>query len=93
MREIQKTISVMEQMKHLCQAASKPGDKVEKGQLSSKNIEKALNSRMEEFQQFEEHRGHLSHLCGHIPPAVQGCLCVPTGYPIAVYSDAVLSQV
>ncbi len=80
MKELQKIGECMEQMKRLCQAASKEGDKVEKGQLSSKVIEKALLSRMKEFELFEGHRGQLSHLCDQIPDFVQG-LIVDLGYP------------
>ncbi len=61
-----------EQMKQLCQAASKNG--AQKEQLSFKSVEAALVSRMEEYRVFAEHQQHLSHLCNHIPSHVQGLL-------------------
>ncbi len=72
MTELYEITRAKEQMKQLCQAAFKDGDQAQTGQLSFKGIEAALWSRMDEFAKFEEHREHLSHLCDHIPPTVQG---------------------
>ena len=65
-----------EQMKRLCEAATAHGDSEESGQFSYKTIDSALSQIMEEFDAFEEHRSHLSHLCLNIPVAVQGKLII-----------------
>lgn len=63
-----------EQMKRLCEAATTHGGSNESGQLSYTGVDSALSHIMEEFNVFEEHRSHLSHLCSNIPVAVQGKL-------------------
>ena len=62
-----------EQMKRLCEAATTHN---ESGQLSYTGIDSVLSQIMEEFNVFEDHRSHLSHLCSNIPVAVQGKLAI-----------------
>ena len=62
--ELQKIKDNLGQMKRLCGAATaRKGS----GQLSYKAVDSALSQIMEEFDAFEEHRSHLSHLCLNIP--------------------------
>ena len=72
MQDLQKINRAKEQMERLCQAASKPGDKTERGELSFESIDAALRLSMEEFQKFEEYQGQLSHLCDQIPHNIKG---------------------
>ncbi len=72
MRVLQKIRRMKDQMERLCQAASKDGGKGEKGDLSFRDIDKALKSRMEEYERFEVHRGHLAHLCNQIHADIKG---------------------
>jgi len=72
--ELRKIKENLNQMKRLCDAATAHGGEKENGQLSYKAVDSTLSQIMEEFDAFEEHRSHLSHLCSHIPVTVQGKL-------------------
>ena len=74
--ELQKIKNNHEQMKRLCEAATAHGDSKESGQFSYKAVNSALSRIMEEFNGFEEHQSHLSHLCSNIPNVVQGKLII-----------------
>ena len=74
--KLQKIKDNREQMKRLCEAATAHGDSKESGQLSYHTVNSALSQIMEEFNGFEEHQSHLSHLCSNIPNVVQGKLVI-----------------
>ena len=74
--DLQKIKNNHEQMKRLCEAATAHGNSKESGQLSYHTVNSALSQIMEEFNGFEEHRSHLSHLCSNIPDVVQGKLVI-----------------
>ncbi len=72
LRDLENITGAKEQMKQLCQAAYKDG--AQKEQLSFKNVQSALQSRVEEYRAFADHKQHLSDLCTCIPSHVQGLL-------------------
>ena len=88
--ELQKIKSNQEQMKRLCEAATVSGDK-ESGQLSYKAVDGVLSQIMEEYDVFEEHVSHLSHLCADIPDIVQGKLVTMSDAPLCLTLNCVQS--
>ena len=87
--ELQKIKSNQEQMKMLCEAATVSGDK-ESGQLSYKAVDSVLSQIMQEYDVFEEHVSHLSHLCANIP-IVQGKLVTMSDAPLCLTLNCVQS--
>lgn len=59
-------------MKMLCKAATTHAGNKEYRHLSFKAVDDALSQVMDEFNVFEEHRLHLSHLCSKLSDTVQG---------------------
>ena len=81
--ELRKIKNNQEQMKRLCEAATVSGDK-ESGQLSYEAVDSALSQIMEEYDVFEEHLSHLSHLCANISDIVQGKLVTMSDAPLCL---------